>query len=165
MPGHVRKYNVPEASEVATLVVDEQHREIDIVSRNSSEYDANGFEKLEFINIVHRIYHLLAYPSLFPYRNEGWSYTLKHNDLKENLLAVSPKKFYSRLLYQNPCDFNIMIYYGRIFQQYFREMFVKVESKTLPWLHHNQSKLRASDYTNLCDLLADAATNKNEVNE
>ena len=44
-------------------------------------------------------------------------------------------------------------------------MFVKVESERLSWLRHNQSKLRASDYTHLCELLADAATNKNEVNE
>ena len=44
-------------------------------------------------------------------------------------------------------------------------MFVKVESERLSWLRCNQSKLRASDYTHLCELLADAATNKNEVNE
>ncbi len=44
-------------------------------------------------------------------------------------------------------------------------MFVKVESERLSWLRHNQSNLRASDYTHLWELLADAATNKNEVNK
>ena len=52
-----------------------------------------------------------------------------------------------------------------LFQQYLSEMFIKVESERLSWLRHNQLNLRASDYTHLCELLADAAINKNEVNE
>ena len=51
IPGHVRKCNVPKASEVAALVVDEQYGKLDIVLRLRSEYDANGFEKLELINM------------------------------------------------------------------------------------------------------------------
>ena len=84
---------------------------------------------------------------------------------ERKLRKVSPLKFYSRLLFQRTCDFNVLLYSGRLFQQYLCEMFVKVESERLSWLRHNQSKLRASDYTHLCELLADAATNKNEVNE
>ena len=45
IPGHVRKYNVPEASEVAALVVGEQHGKLDIVLKRCSR-----FEKLELIN-------------------------------------------------------------------------------------------------------------------
>ena len=44
-------------------------------------------------------------------------------------------------------------------------MFVIVESEKLSWLRHNQSKLKACDYTHLCELLADAATNKKKANE
>ena len=44
-------------------------------------------------------------------------------------------------------------------------MFEKVESERLSWLRHNQSMLRASDYTHLCELLTNSATNTNEVNE
>ncbi len=63
MPGHVRKYTVPEASEIAALLVGEQHGKLGIVLRRRSKCDANGFEKLWFINIGHRIY----YPLLIPY--------------------------------------------------------------------------------------------------
>ena len=42
---------------------------------------------------------------------------------------------------------------------------MKVERERLSWLRHNQLKLRASDYTYLFELLADAATNNNGVNE
>ncbi len=74
-------------------------------------------------------------------------------------------KFYSRLLHKRKCDFNVLIHSGRLFQHYLCEMFVKVESERPSWLRQNQSKLRASDYTHLCELLADAATDKNEVNQ
>ena len=43
IPGHDRKYNSPEASEVPALIVNEQHGKLDIVLRHRSEYDANGF--------------------------------------------------------------------------------------------------------------------------
>ena len=162
---HVLKYNVPGASEVAALVVGEQYGKLDIVLRRRSEYDANGFEKLELIYKGHRMYDPLAYPLIYPYGNDGWYCKLKHNDSKGKSQNLSPKKFYSRLLCQRTCDFNILIHCGRLFQQYLCEMFVKKESERLSWLRYNQSKLRASDYIHLRELLVDAATNMNEVNE
>ena len=56
IPGYVRKYKVPEASDVAALDVRDQHGKIDIVLRRRSEFDANGFEKLELINLGHKMY-------------------------------------------------------------------------------------------------------------
>ena len=165
MPGHVRKYNVPEANEVAALVVGEQYGKLDIVLRRRSEYDENGFEKLDYINLGHRMYDPLAYPLLFPYGSDGWHCMLRYKDAKGKFQKVSPMKFYSQFLFERSNDFNIIIHCGRLFQQYLCEMFVKVESERLSWQRQNQSKLRASDYTHLCELLADAGTHKNEVNE
>ena len=84
MPGHVRKYNVHEASEMADLIVGEQHGKLDIVLRRRSEYDANGFGKLDFINLGHRMYDPLPYPLLFPYGKDGWHIMLKHSDSRVN---------------------------------------------------------------------------------
>ena len=55
IPWHVRKHSVPEASELAALVVGEQHGKMDIVLKRRSEFDENGFEKLELINLGHRM--------------------------------------------------------------------------------------------------------------
>ncbi len=44
-------------------------------------------------------------------------------------------------------------------------MFVKVECERLSFLRQNQSVLRASNYTRLCELLADASMAKNEIHE
>ena len=145
IPGHVRKYNLPEASEVAALVVGEQYGKLDTVLRRRSEYDANGSEKLELINMGHQMYDTLSYPLIYPSGNDGWSCSLKHNDLKGKSEKFSPKQFYSRLSYQGTCHFNKLIHCGRLFQHYLCEMFVKVESETLSWLRYNQSKLKASD--------------------
>ena len=90
---------------------------------------------------------------------------MEHIDSEGKLRKGSPLKFYSRFLFQRTCDFNVLLSSGRRFQQYFFEMFVKAESERLSWPRHNQSKSRASDYTHLCELLADAVTNKNEINE
>ena len=67
MPGHVRKYNIPEASEVTALIVVDQHEKLDNVLRCRCEYDSNGFENLDFVNLRHRMYEHLAYPLLFSY--------------------------------------------------------------------------------------------------
>ena len=81
------------------------------------------------------------------------------------LKKVSPMKFYSRLLFQGTCDFNVLLHSRRLFLQYLSEMFVKVDSERLSWARYNQSKLRASDCTHLCDLPADAANHNNEINQ
>ena len=165
MPEHVRKCNILEASEVAASVFGEQHRKLDIVLRPRCESDVNGSEKPDFINLGNRMDDPLAYPLLFPHRNYECHCELKHIDSKGKLRNFSPLKSYSRLLFQRTCDFNVLLYSGRLFQQYLCEMFVKVESERLSWLRHNQSKLRVSYYLRLCELLAYASINKSEVNE
>ena len=92
MPGHERKYNCFESSEVAALIFGEQHGKLEIVLRRRSEYDANGFEKLELINFVNRMYDLLAYPLLFPYGKDRWNSTMEQKDSKGNVQKISPKK-------------------------------------------------------------------------
>ena len=62
MPGHIRKYNLPEASEMAALAVGEQHGKLDIVLNRRSEFDVNGYEKLDLINLRNITYDPLVYP-------------------------------------------------------------------------------------------------------
>ncbi len=109
------------------------------------------------------MYEPLTYPLLFPFGTDGWHSKLRFSDSKGSLKKVAPLKFHSRLLFQRPCDFHILLHSGRLFQQYLCEMFVKVESERLSFLQQNQSKLRATDCTHLCELLADAAMTKNEI--
>ena len=78
--------------------------------------------------------------------------------------TVSSIKFYSRLLFHRTCDFNVLLHFERLFHQFLSEIFVEVDIERLSVLRYNEFKLRASDYTYLCDLLADAANHSNEIN-
>ena len=61
-PGHKRKYNKPEASEVAALIAGEQYSALDIVLHRKGCLNAIGFEKLDVIGLDNRMYHPLCYP-------------------------------------------------------------------------------------------------------
>ena len=111
----------------------------------------------------HRMYDPLCYLLLFPDGKDGWHSKQSYGDSKGKMQKMTPLKFYARLLFQRECDFNILLHSGRLFQQYLCEMFVKVEWERLTYLRENQTKLRSSDYTRLCELLADAAMTRNEA--
>ena len=161
-PRHERKYNLLESSEVA-LVVGEQLSALDIVFRERGCLNAEGFEKMDSTRLGNRTYKPLCYPLPFPSSEDGWHSKLEHLDLKGKRKNVSTMKFYSRLLFQRDCDFNILIHSCRLFQQYLCEMFVKVECERLSFLRQNQAKLRSCDYTLLYELLADASHAINEA--
>ncbi len=116
--GHDRKYNVPEESEVAALIVGEQYDTLDFVQRRRGRIVANGFEKLDVIRQGDRKYDSLCYSLLWPHGNGGWHFKLTHLDSKGKHQKLTSIKFCSRLLFQRECDFNILIYFGRLFQQY-----------------------------------------------
>ena len=111
------------------------------------------------------MYDPLAYKLLFPWGKDGWDCAQKQKDSKGNSRKVSPMKFYSLLLFQRTCDFNVLFHPLRLFQNYLCYIFVKVDSERLSWLSYNQSKLRASYYTHLYDLLTEAANHSNEINQ
>ena len=134
LPGHARKYNLPEASEVAALIVSEKYGKLDIVLRHRGKIDKDGNEKLDFIHIDYRMYDLLAYPLLFPYGSNRWHSMLRYVDSKGRLQKVPLMKFYTIPLYQRTCDFNTLTRCGRLFQQFLSEMFVKSESERLSFL-------------------------------
>ena len=66
-PGHTRKYNLPESSEIAPLIAGEQYGKMNIVFKLRGQINKNGNEKLDFIHLVQRTYGLLPHPLIFPY--------------------------------------------------------------------------------------------------
>ncbi len=93
-PGQDRKYNIPEASEVAALIASVQYGALETVLRRKGCLNANGFEKLDVIRLSNRMYEPLCYPLLFPYANDGWHSKLLHLDRKGKQQKVSPLKFF-----------------------------------------------------------------------
>ena len=66
---HVRRYNGPEASEVAALIPGNEYGEIgrrDIVVRRRGTQNSNRNDVLDPISVSHRAYDPLSYVLLFP---------------------------------------------------------------------------------------------------
>ncbi|CDF40386.1 ATP dependant DNA helicase [Chondrus crispus] len=123
---HVRRYNGPEASEVAALIPGNEGGEIgrrDIVVRSRGTLNSNGNEVLDPISVSHRAYDPLSYVLLFPNGRDGW---------------------YPELRFSSDDD-------GRL------------EAERLSYLRHNQTQLRAADYTSLRDSLGDSGRAEDEA--
>ncbi len=50
LPGHARKYNLPETSEVAALILGEQYGKLDMVLSHRGKIDKDGNEKNRFFS-------------------------------------------------------------------------------------------------------------------
>ena len=155
---HTRRYNAPDASEVAAIIVgseDELIGRTDVVLRYRAKLNENGFEKLSRIAISHRSYDALAYPILFPDGKDGWVLNLSTEGENKGR-KITPLQFYSRYLFSREHEFNLVLHGCRLFLQFLVDIYVKMESERLTFLRENQAKLRRADYTSLRDLLGDS---------
>ena len=141
---HERRYNAPQTNEVAVLMLDEKHGNRDIVLKHRE----GGLQR---IAETHRSYDPLQYPLLFPRGKDGWSIELLTTKGKK----LTPMKFYAFLMMFRPDpDFNTLLRWGKLMQQFIVDMYVKIESDRLNFLRHNQKKLRAENYSEFSDALS-----------
>ncbi|CDF40383.1 ATP dependant DNA helcase [Chondrus crispus] len=141
-PSHeyVRRYNGPEASEVAALIPGNEDGEIgrrDIVVRRRGTLNSNGNEVLDPISVSHRAYDPLSYVLLFPNSRDGWYPELRFSSVQDGR--------------------------PRLFQLYLVDQFCKVAAERLSYLRHNQTQLGAADYTSLRDSLGDSGRAEDEA--
>ncbi|CDF37706.1 ATP dependant DNA helicase PIF1 [Chondrus crispus] len=71
--------------------------------------------------------------------------------------------FYRWHLFERAGEFIMILHAARLFQQYLVDQFCKVEAERLSYLRHNQTKLRAADYTSLRDSLGDSGRAEDEA--
>ena len=109
-PGHERKYTIPESSEVAALIVGEQHGALDIVLRRKAQLTSNGEEKLDVISVGNRLRDPLCYPLIFFDGSSGWHSKLFYQVANsEKTEKITPKLFYSRLFFDRKGQFKTLL--------------------------------------------------------
>ncbi|CDF35745.1 ATP dependant DNA Helicase Pif1 [Chondrus crispus] len=164
---HVRRYNSPEASEVAALIPGNEYGEIgrrDIVVRRRGTLNSNGNEVLDPISVSHRAYDPLSYVLLFPNGRDGWYPELRFSSEDDGRRTkITPMMFYGWNLFGRAGEFSTILHAARIFQQYLVDRFCKVEAERLSYLRHNQTQLRAADYTSVRDSLGDSGRAEDEA--
>ncbi|CDF38180.1 ATP dependant DNA helicase PIF1 [Chondrus crispus] len=156
---HVRRYNGPEASEVAALIPGNENGEIGRGTLNS-----NGNEVLDPISLSHRAYDPLSYVLLFPNGRDGWYPELRFSSEDDGRRTkITPMMFYGWHLFERAGEFIMILHAARLFQQYLVHQFCKVEAERLSYLRQNQTKLRGADYISLRDSLGDSGRAEDEA--
>ena len=91
---------------------------------------------LQTISAIHPAYDPLSYVLLLPQGSQGY-----HTELR----GVAPTCFYLfHLQVRNTAHhFNLLLWGGRLTQQYVCDMMANTESQRLNWIHHNQKSIKA----------------------
>ncbi|XP_049317012.1 uncharacterized protein LOC125779785 [Bactrocera dorsalis] len=128
---HERQYNAPTVSEISVVVVGENLQSRDIVIKRRNQ------NALKRISETHRSYDAMQYPLMFCRGEDGYHLGYKMinpvNGVETNK-KVSSMKFYAyRMMIRQNYD-NHLLRYGRLFQQYAVDMYVKVETERLIYM-------------------------------
>ncbi|CAH2226617.1 jg9019, partial [Pararge aegeria aegeria] len=158
---HERRYNAPLINEVAAMVCGEQFASRDIVlhARDNT---------LTRVPDTHKFYDALQYPLIFSKGQEGYHFQIPQVDPVTGLplpnKKVSCMDFYAFHIMIRENDFNIISRCRQLANQFYVDMYVKVESERLRYITLNQTKLRAENYIHLQDAVAnDANLNPNDI--
>ena len=147
---HGRRYNAPLCSEVAVLLVGEEHGKRDIVLRRRDN-------NLERVAETHRGYDCMQYPLLFPCGEDGYHFNLCQCDPSTGAPKAGKKlsamNLYAYRLMHRQNDFNILLRGRKVLQQFVVDMYCKIESERLSFIRAEQKKLRADSYSTLRDSL------------
>lgn len=147
--GHYGRFNAPNSSEVAAVIVGQnfERRDIILSSRNNN---------LQKVSETHRSYDCLQYPLLFCRGEDG--YHLQFFEINPINGQLSKKKvscmdYYAYRLQIRVNECNHLHYCRSLFNQYIVDMYVKVESERLLFIRLNQTKLRVENYIHLQDAI------------
>ena len=139
----------PSASEVAIVMVGQQHGKRDIIIKHRDNH-------LTRIMETHRAYDSLQYPLLLPRGEDGYNFDLRQSDQKTGQKtdkSVSCLNFYAFHLMVRGDNFNQILRFKEVTSQYFVDMYAKMEAERLRYLRSNQKQLRAELYSGLRDAI------------
>ena len=118
-------YNAPTTNEVAVVLVKHECDKRDIIIRGRDH-------TLHRIAETHRVYDALQYPLMFCRGEDGYHFTLKLVDPQTRLQTtkkVSALQFYSYRLMMRKDEYNHLIYYKQLLNQYIVDMYAKIETE------------------------------------
>lgn len=147
---HAGRFNAPSTNEVAILIVGQEfnNRDIVIEARNN---------RLQRVSELNRSYDPLQYPLIFPFGEDGYCINIPQFDPKNQAenpkKSVSAMKFYSYRLMIRPELLNQIHLFRQLTNQYWVDMYAKIQSERLAFIKNNQKKLRVENYIHLVDAI------------
>lgn len=146
---HRGRYNAPSTSEVAVVIAGQQFDKRDIVLRSRDD-------NLQKISELHRSYDSLQYPLMLCRGEDGYTINVPQVDPTSSAplrKTVSCMNYYCYRIMTRQNNFNSLLRYGMLTNQYFVDQYAKIESERLAYIRNNQTKLRAENYVHLQDAL------------
>ncbi|XP_035843997.1 uncharacterized protein LOC110931558 [Helianthus annuus] len=144
-----RTYNLPEASEVAALVIGDFTQAVenrDIVVKTKSG-------RLERISELHSSYLSLQYPLLFPYGEDMYRVDILHRGLNLDTKSKRPmctmREFFAYRLQDRVDKFSVIHNAKRLFQQFVVDAYTMIESERLFYIRRQQTHLRSESFQNI----------------
>lgn len=143
MDEHIRRYNLPECSEISILMPNdiqpEDTRQVVCTYRHSA-----GVNNIKTLGDTHRSYDPLAYPLFLPYGTDGWTHV--------NYPNVTLNQWLTYYMMQRN-TFNVYHHGGKLYQQWLVDQYCKMETARMRWVKNNQKTLRADLYRGVEDAL------------
>ena len=144
---HERRFIAPTSSEVAVIMVGEQHGARDIVLEERSG-------TIRRIADTHRSYDALQYPLLFWQGEDGYHFDLRQTNPTTGMpqtKKISAMDFYAYRIMMRSSTFNILLRSKDLFHQFIVDLYAKIESERLRYIRLNQKTLRVEQYAHLRD--------------
>lgn len=142
-----RTYNLPTTNEVAALIVGdfdnlECGRDV-IIKKIGGE--------LTRIHETHPAFIPLQYPLLFPYGEDGYQENIPISEeamqvRRKKRIMVAMREFIAFRIQERSVESNILLYSGKLFQQFVVDCYTMIEAQRLSFIRSNQKVIR-------CDLL------------
>ncbi|XP_022030874.1 uncharacterized protein LOC110931806 [Helianthus annuus] len=144
-----RTYNLPEASEVAALVIGDLTQSVenhDIVVKTRSG-------QVEHISELHPSYLSLQYPLLFPYGDDMYRVDILQRGLNLDTKSKRPmctmREFFAYRLQDCVDKFSVIHNAKRLFQHFVVDAYTMMESERLFYIRRQQTHLRSETVQNI----------------
>ncbi|XP_022026932.1 uncharacterized protein LOC110927913 [Helianthus annuus] len=174
-----RVYNRPTTSEVAGIWV-EGNDNITSYKRSIVVYGRSEYSQT--IQPYFSCYDPLSYPLFFPNGESGWHANIprhgvsinevRNNDNIEGEMeeantrsgrtTVAMREYYS-YKFQIRSTENVLLFGGRLLQQFAVDVYIKIETSRLEFCERNQAKIRADLYQGLVDCVNAGEVHANRV--
>ncbi|KAI9123500.1 hypothetical protein K1719_004800 [Acacia pycnantha] len=154
-----RTYNMPDASEVAALVVGDIDMAFNVRDIIVEKYSG----KPQRINELHASYLPLQYPILFPFGEDGYRDDIEYREgtlsTTKTKKRLSMREFFSYRLMTRLNEISTMLHASRLLQQFIVDGYTMIESQRLLWVRTHQKELKVDLYQGLADAVLSGETN------
>lgn len=154
-----RRYNLPTASEVAALIV--------------GDFDTAGYDRdivvqtqsgaLQRVPLLSASYLPMQYPLFFPRGEDGYVenilYSTSSGATKIKRGNVTLREWFAYRIQHRVSQSCILLFGGRLFQQFLVDGYSMVEATRLQWIRFHQTDLRAHLYNGLAEAVLRGESN------